>query len=78
MRVLIVVRATFEEQPQVPFGDLLVMQDLLDSRLLDDLLEALDHRSRWHELLDVAGWTPDAYAEAIDRRWSSLTDSYRA
>lgn len=54
------------------FEQLLSLQDVLDTQLLDGVVSWAQYEREWLLLLSAAGYTLRDYELSIDRRWDYL------
>lgn len=68
--VLVMARAS---RRRLDFEQLLLLQDVLDVRLVLGELSPPEHELEWTSLLSVSGYTSSEYELGIDDRWDRLT-----
>jgi len=54
------------------FEQLLLLQDVLDTQLINDEMSWRDYEREWLSLLNASGYTVKEYELAIDRRWDYI------
>lgn len=57
---------------QMPFEDLLRMQQQLDERLVDGTIGQSQYDDEWNNVLHTYGWSKLQYERELDRRWDYI------
>lgn len=62
---------------RMDFESLLLLQDVLDVRLINGEIGLFEYEREWRSMLAAAGYTPKEYELGIDRRWDYILRLHR-
>lgn len=62
--------------PKITFDQLLVLQDVLDQRLIAGQLDFDEYEQEWQSLIEVCGYSTEIYEQLVDDRWDKTLPAY--
>lgn len=58
---------------RVPYDDMFPIFTALELALVNGVIEVREYTAEWSELLELTGWSDEAIADEVDRRWTTMT-----